>query len=106
MPEIRFGVAGGAAALHRFVPSPLARWMLLTGELVPATTLLEYGSILDVVEEAGDGHAQGRPFRKYGARPNSIVNVHIVDRSFTETNRSEISSIASASACGAEKKGE
>lgn len=50
-PEIKVGVAGGAAFLYRFVPHALARWMFLTGELAPASALLQCGAIFDVVDE-------------------------------------------------------
>jgi len=52
MPEIKVGVAGGASFMKKFIPQPICRWLFLTGELIEAERLLQFGSVLDVVDES------------------------------------------------------
>jgi enoyl-CoA hydratase len=47
--EISVGVMGAAKHLTRLVPEPMARWMFLSGDPVPAEDLLRVGGLLAVV---------------------------------------------------------
>ena len=49
LPEIRFGMLGGLAFTPWMVPRKLGRYMSVTGNLVPARRLEEYGSVYKVV---------------------------------------------------------
>ena len=49
LPEMKVGVLGGMAFLPSMVPQKLGRYMTLTGGLVKAEVLANYGSVLKVV---------------------------------------------------------
>lgn len=49
LPEMKVGVIGGMAFLPAMVPQKLGRYMTLTGNLVPAEKLENYGSVYCVV---------------------------------------------------------
>ena len=42
---------GGAALMPRLLPLPIAKYLLFTGEFVPASMLAQYGLVNDVVSE-------------------------------------------------------
>ncbi len=50
-PEVSVGVMGGARHLARLVPEPVLRLMYFTAEPVPASHLLQYGSVVQVVPD-------------------------------------------------------
>ncbi|MGN1350845.1 MAG: enoyl-CoA hydratase/isomerase family protein [Anaerovoracaceae bacterium] len=49
LPEMKVGVLGGMAFLPAMVPQKLGRYMTLTGALIPAEKLENYGSVHSVV---------------------------------------------------------
>ncbi|MBC2640755.1 MULTISPECIES: enoyl-CoA hydratase-related protein [unclassified Rhodococcus (in: high G+C Gram-positive bacteria)] len=51
LPEVNVGVMGGAKHLSRLVPQGMVRMMHLSGDLIPASRLLPYGGIVDVVAD-------------------------------------------------------
>lgn len=51
LPEMKVGVLGGMAFLPSMVPQKLGRYMTLTGSLIPAEKLVNYGSVHCVVPE-------------------------------------------------------
>jgi enoyl-CoA hydratase len=52
LPEVDRGALGAATHLARLVPQQLMRAMVYTCEPVPATDLLRFGTVLDVVPKA------------------------------------------------------
>jgi len=52
VPEVRVGVMGGAKHLSRLVPDHMVRLMYLTADPLPASALLPYGGIVEIVPEA------------------------------------------------------
>jgi enoyl-CoA hydratase len=51
LPEIKVGVGGGGSFVRRIMPMPVARWLFMSGELIPAEQLVQYGTVLDVVPQ-------------------------------------------------------
>lgn len=51
-PEVGVGVMGGARHLARLVPAPIVRLMYFTADPMPASALVGFGSVVDVVPEA------------------------------------------------------
>lgn len=49
LPEVKVGVLGGLAFLPGMVPQKLGKYMTLTGDLIPAEKLRDYGSVHSVV---------------------------------------------------------
>lgn len=49
LPEIKVGVMGGAKHLSRLMPQNFVRMMFLTAEPVPASALVRFGGVVDVV---------------------------------------------------------
>lgn len=49
LPEMKVGVMGGAKHLSRLMPPGFVRYMFLTAEPVPASELLRFGGVVDVV---------------------------------------------------------
>jgi enoyl-CoA hydratase len=52
MPEIDVGQGGGASFLHRILPPPKIRRMVLTGERVPAVELYRLGAVEGCLPES------------------------------------------------------
>jgi enoyl-CoA hydratase len=50
-PEVGVGVMGGARHLARLVPAPIVRLMYFTADPLPASALVGFGSVIDVVPE-------------------------------------------------------
>lgn len=51
-PEVGVGVMGGAKHLSRLVPQGVVRYMYYTADPVPASELLPYGGIVQIVPDA------------------------------------------------------
>lgn len=72
LPEVNVGVMGGAKHLSRLVPQGVVRRLHLQGDPVPASELLPYGGICEIVpEDRLDGAA--RDLARSIARHSPVV---------------------------------
>jgi len=72
MTEIKVGVMGGARHLARLLPQHIARYMFLTGELLPASEVARLGGLLETVP-AGQLRERAREIAALIARHDLTV---------------------------------
>lgn len=72
LTEVKVGVMGGPRHLARMLPQHLVRYMFLTGELLPAPQIAQWGGLLETVP-ASELRARAREIAELIARHSHAV---------------------------------